>query len=69
MGAKNAHPAFVAMVTSFEDKWDKLYTQREKNRKIAAIRVGKTNTRRRRQDKKTMRRIKTQHGRQLETKI
>jgi hypothetical protein len=29
MGAKNAHPAFVAMVTTFEDKWDRLYKQRE----------------------------------------
>jgi hypothetical protein len=27
MGTKNSHPAFVAMVTSFEDKWDKLYHQ------------------------------------------
>jgi hypothetical protein len=36
MGAKNAHPAFVAMVTSFEDKWDQLYThQRESNRATA----------------------------------
>lgn len=32
MGAKNAHPAFVAMVTNFEDTWDKLYIQRERKR-------------------------------------
>jgi hypothetical protein len=31
MGAKNAHPAFVAMVTNFEDTWDKLYCDRDEN--------------------------------------
>ena len=28
MGATNAHAAFIAMVTSFEIKWNKLYTKR-----------------------------------------